>query len=55
MCVAGSQIFMQSATVSLRAFLPVRVEKGWPVSEPDDVCELGGIGLIDPAVPPAFD
>jgi hypothetical protein len=45
---------MQSATVSLRAFLPVRVENGWlvPDPDPDDVCELGGIGLIGPAVPP---
>jgi hypothetical protein len=59
MCVAGSQIFMQSVTVSLRAFLPVRVENGcpepWLEPDPDDVCELGGIGLIGPLVPPAFD
>jgi hypothetical protein len=50
---------MQSVTVSLRAFLPVRVENGWlepwPEPDPDDVCELGGIGLIGPVVPPVFD
>lgn len=35
MCVAGSQSFIQSAIVSLRAFLPVRVGCVWV--EPDEV------------------
>lgn len=44
---------MQSATVSLRAFLPVRVDGDW--FDPEDVCELGGIGRIGPVVPPPPD
>lgn len=44
---------MQSVTVSLRAFLPVRVAGVW--LDPDEVCELGGVGLIGPVDPPAPD
>ena len=44
---------MQSVTVSFRAFLPVRVPGVWP--DPDEVCELGGIGLIGPVDPLALD
>ena len=53
MWVAGSQIFMHSVTVSFRAFFPVRVDTGW--FEPDEVCELGGIGFVGPVDPPPLD
>ena len=51
MCVAGSQIRMQSATVSLLGFLPVRVGTVAPAGDPDEVCELGGISFLGPVEP----
>ena len=44
---------MQSVTVSLREFLPVRVAGVWP--DPDEVCEFGGTGLVGPVDPLALD
>ncbi|MET0192998.1 MAG: hypothetical protein ABW200_06460 [Hyphomicrobiaceae bacterium] len=44
---------MQSATVSLREFLPVRVAGVW--LDPDEVCEFGGTGLVGPVDPLALD
>jgi hypothetical protein len=48
MWVAGSQSFMQSAIVSFAGFLPVRVGTVGVAPEPDEVCELGGIGRVGP-------